>query len=603
MHTYCFRNTSKRNDVVTSTNLDEDTGIYHCQELMPNLLQPCPCGKGLTDADNPEGTPPTQVGAATLYTRNGPIKCKMFIRKCLGDSPCEVLYHSEAEARGIFFYTKNTCVGDEVCWDFISLVKKSKISFTGFCTEMSRRYKTTNTQSAAFMSPNTFIALFFSWIAAFQIDFRAAIDPYCGYSPEMLACDGTHIGVSVKHMLLDEPVTKPDRREVLQPLHKRKDRVLLSDKNARQTLRYFCRKKLRTLQPKETVSAEEERKLCDSLLTYVEKEHNHLSAFLIAFLRETEDAQIVKGMAKVLFLLSGDAAISSVLPFACHQLILETCDKLSTYAAAGKLLHHLKSYCVEIADLLFEAQRHNSTPLCIRFVLYLLSQVETVHEGDRPTPPPCPIKGSYNPEKGTAYYFSKTGEQLRTMPVYDIKGQKKNYDDSPEVDEVCNKDFPTVSFGGYGYIFLWFCPIHGHTYGFHLIKGGEGRKDPFSSLFKYKEDAPSEIFFDFACQLSEYCLNREPSYFHSTRFWHDIFHSVTHKCGKNFKSARVYGMEGINTEICEQVNGYLQCVKYTASHLSQAHMMFFIQFFLYLWNQEKTKKYEARASVAIAGNM
>ena len=27
--------------------------------------------------------------------------------------------------------------------------------------------------------------------------------------------------------------------------------------------------------------------------------------------------------------------------------------------------------------------------------------------------------------------------------------------------------------------------------------------------------------------------------------------------------------------------GYLQCVKYTASHLSQEHFVFFLQFFLY----------------------
>ena len=42
----------------------------------------------------------------------------------------------------------------------------------------------------------------------------------------------------------------------------------------------------------------------------------------------------------------------------------------------------------------------------------------------------------------------------------EVAGQKKrgNYDDQPEVDEQCTKLFPSVSFGGFGYMFLWFCP-------------------------------------------------------------------------------------------------------------------------------------------------
>ena len=46
-----------------------------------------------------------------------------------------------------------------------------------------------------------------------------------------------------------------------------------------------------------------------------------------------------------------------------------------------------------------------------------------------------------------------------------------------------------------------------------------------------------------------------------------------HVCGDNFKSC-VEGLEGLNTEICEQVNAYLQCIKYTGAHLSQECFMF-----------------------------
>ena len=59
--------------------------------------------------------------------------------------------------------------------------------------------------------------------------------------------------------------------------------------------------------------------------------------------------------------------------------------------------------------------------------------------------------------------------------------------------------------------------------------------DPFSSLFKYMPEAPKDVFYDFACQLSEYCLNREPQYFLCTRFWHDLFHGITHKVWQMFQ--------------------------------------------------------------------
>ena len=74
----------------------------------------------------------------------------------------------------------------------------------------------------------------------------------------------------------------------------------------------------------------------------------------------------------------------------------------------------------------------------------------------------------------------------------------------------------------------------------------------------------------------------------------------SHKCGKTkfFKSSIVCGMGGINSEMFEQLNLYFQCVKFTASYLSQFHFMFFVQIFIYLLNNENTKNIVV---VAIAG--
>ena len=73
-------------------------------------------------------------------------------------------------------------------------------------------------------------------------------------------------------------------------------------------------------------------------------------------------------------------------------------------------------------------------------------------------------------------------------------------------------------------------------------------------------------------------------------------------CGINFKSGRVLGLEGVNTEICEQFNSFLQCIKYTGSHLSQEHFTFFVQFFLYLMNKEKTIAFSPPSHYSCCGS-
>ena len=66
------------------------------------------------------------------------------------------------------------------------------------------------------MSPVTFVKWFFSWIAQMEID------PWCRYEPHMLACDGTHVVVSLRQLSLQKSITKPDCNDIpLKPVHKR----------------------------------------------------------------------------------------------------------------------------------------------------------------------------------------------------------------------------------------------------------------------------------------------------------------------------------------------------------------------------------------------
>ena len=172
---------------------------------------------------------------------------------------------------------------------------------------------------------------------------------------------------------------------------------------------------------------------------------------------------------------------------------------------------------------------------CARFLEYLVDKVQGVHSNDRTEPQEQIMPGTCNLENGIAYYFKTHSCQVCKHPDFAINPVSRTYDNDPVVDDKCCKKFPSVSYGGFWYMFLWFCPMYGHCYGLHLISCGEGRKDPFSSLLKYKSTAPDELLYDFACQLNEYCLHRAPHYFRCTHFWHDLFHGITHKCGECFK--------------------------------------------------------------------
>ena len=106
-------------------------------------------------------------------------------------------------------------------------------------------------------------------------------------------------------------------------------------------------------------------------------------------------------------------------------------------------------------------------------------------------------------------------------------------------------------------MFLWFCPQHGHCYGFHINDGSEGRKDPANSLISFLKVAPQVIFYDFACSLKEYCFNWKSGYFSNTNFYHDIFQGFSHSCSPACNNEILSGVRGVNTSICEQFKSYL----------------------------------------------
>ena len=113
--------TQKRNDIVSSKTINRLTGKYMQLDLKPDVSQECECCAGFEENGY------KKQGNATFYTRMGPVECAYYNLECKAGR-CTVDFTQQAKKEAIFFSSQMTCCGDEIGWDFISLVKTSKIS-------------------------------------------------------------------------------------------------------------------------------------------------------------------------------------------------------------------------------------------------------------------------------------------------------------------------------------------------------------------------------------------------------------------------------------------------------------------------------------------
>ena len=322
------------------------------------------------------------------------------------------------------------------------------------------------------------------------------------------------------------------------------------------------------------------------------------------FLSQKMSAPRIVATAKICKVLASEASIIAFAPLRIHSILRCLLMPFSESFLSDHI-SILKGSAPELAELVTcSVVRDNSQYRLFhstnRFLMYILQFVHDTHSSDVTPAEKAELPSTYNPLKtGHAYYFRADGKRIRF--ARDLHGEirrksKSDYDDRPNTG-VCSKMYPMLGKGS-TFMFCWICPSHGHCYGFQMISGSEGRKDPCYSLYCYKEKAPENIFYDFACGLEEYCLNREAGYFHDSMFYHDLFHGYKHKCSTVYHSGRINGLHSINTSICEQFNAYMQCIKATAKHMSQVHFMFFTQFFIHRWNVKKRLRFSTLLNAA-----
>ena len=103
-----------------------------------------------------------------------------------------------------------------------------------------------------------------------KIHFREHIDPQCGHDPKILACNGTHIGVSIMNTDLQKTVTGIDIDKEIKLKHKRLDRLLIDNKSTRKHLRYLYNKLLSKLPDDENLRLDEETRKTQDMVRHIQ---------------------------------------------------------------------------------------------------------------------------------------------------------------------------------------------------------------------------------------------------------------------------------------------------------------------------------------------
>ena len=475
---------------------------------------------------------------------------------------------------------------------------------------MNVTYKRRNKDAQSFMSVPVFIDWFFAWVSRMEIDFRQPCYG-CGGKSKLLACDGTKLGIGFKNAFV-KPIESSEKDEVVQSRLKRLDRCFIFNtpehppsyyRKARDDLESCCRTIL-------DGKAEDAYfiDMCNDVITKINVYSQCCFARMTGLSGTCASGEKI-ALAKFFLLLSADASIDTTVPFRHCNEINDLVEGIKggtfTVTDVRVFCYRAKYFCPELSEVILQSMLSSTTRFpsedVIYFTEYLIASVRNIHANDEPGDEAEPIHGTYNPAKyGRAYYFNKHGCQVRRMRQFTLdKVSKGNFDTNP--DTMCEKRFPVVSKKGTTYLFLWFCPTHGHCYGFHIIPGSEGRKDPAASLYTHSTEAPDDILYDFACSLSEYAKNRESGYFARTRFFHDVFHGFTHKCTQSFRCSRLLGFDAVNSSICEQFNSYIQKIKGSARLMSQAHFTLYLQYFIHLWNQAKLETFRTKSGVKDIG--
>ena len=314
---------------------------------------------------------------------------------------CDKNYDFSKE--GIFVWTKETCLGDEVFYSFLEARGLHEEFLSSFCKERTEQYRYCCQQSASFLSEDTFISCFFAWISNWDIDFRApsSIDPFCGHNPQVLACDGVHVGVAVRFMSKCVPITKSQKPDIKPIGTRRFDRVLLpgntdADRKRRKYVRNYCKhgilKEKNATADGSPEESDEEDSGFRQVTEYEDKILKELSdprlrTFMSRVFLKQYDDKLLKKCARLILALTSGAALLSFFPWSDIQKLEDVFNLIKTDKYnRHEHLDTLESFRVQYADIVACACKHYLDDEIADFFLYLLQLTRTMHTTNLPRP-------------------------------------------------------------------------------------------------------------------------------------------------------------------------------------------------------------------------
>ena len=104
------------------------------------------------------------------------------------------------------------------------------------------------------------------------------------------------------------------------------------------------------------------------------------------------------------------------------------------------------------------------------------------------------------------------------------------------------------------------------------------------------QSPPSTVIYDNSCKLHQYALNRQPAHFQDTRFFVDRFHWRGHiGCSSGYSMDKyvTQSISNIKSQINEQANVGLQCIKGQLAYMKPDNFMFHVKLFLAITNMDK----------------
>lgn len=506
-------------------------GVIH---LFPGTNGSCSCGSEWSDAEFLEDVP--------VFIETDVLSARVYVQKC---GSCENIKDYDGVEDQVLnmgsymishqilrrylrqFVTEGTPLisfYQEMCW---AQVESGNLEFSSQCTYSRFRYA------------------WYSFLELLDINFASGFAcPECGDTPCTVVMDGVSLGVRKAFIPWKDYLKRRGRAQILDG-SSHNTRVFVNNATTRHLLNKFSL---------EGLSKTEYLQLKSFIVTY----QPSLNEFFKEFDSVGENNLRCPELYCELFqCLASNYPVCAFLHY--HERIFDILSE----AASGKNLCDrvediilIEQECPVLSRLMHEWKW--DVPIHMRPVLLeLVQKAKQPFNGVQHNLDLCDDECEC-----TGFGFFPTMSKQNHRGDYVLDNKSKNISSGS-----CRKKGPTHPTLIPG-LFTVSC-VHGICYGFQLMEDVESPNIPFTILRTRFHEAPKLIVYDNACNLHNYCLNRDPVFFRDSWFVVDRFHWCNHVgCHVGYNLSIYLQHREVNTQVAEQRNATLKKLKSMLSYMN-----------------------------------